>query len=143
MIRTHMDHYPLMNPYHIQEKTADTVPPLVKIISPQNTTYYSSSVSLTYFVNETVVSMAYSLDNESSKIITGNTTLSGLANGTHIIIVYVKDHAGNFGVSEKVQFTLEYQESHTFSAEIIAAVAGVAVSASALCIYVLKKKKGK
>jgi hypothetical protein len=50
--------------------------------------------------------MAYSLDGQAEVVITGNTTLSGLAVGAHNLTVSAEDFAGLIGVSGTVQFTI-------------------------------------
>jgi parallel beta-helix repeat protein len=93
------DHYPLMNPW------PDTTPPTISILSPQNTTYPTSSVPLTFTTNEPTSWIGYSLDDQANVTITGNTTLTGLAIGPHNVIVYANDTYGNTGSSDKVYFT--------------------------------------
>jgi parallel beta-helix repeat protein len=92
------DHYPLMNPW------PDTTPPMINILSPQNTTYTTGSVPLTFTVNEATSWIGYSLDNHANVPITGNTTLTGLTLGPHNVIVYANDIHGNTGSSNKVYF---------------------------------------
>ena len=85
---------------------ADTTPPAIAIISPQNTTYATSSVPLTFAISEPTSWIGYSLDNQANVTITGNTTLTGLANGCHSVMIYGNDSYGNMGASEKVYFTV-------------------------------------
>jgi len=100
------DHYPLMNPW------SDITPPVIIVLSPQNTTYTTSSVPLTFTVNEATSWIGYSLDNQANVTITGNTTLTDLALGPHNIIVYANDNYGNTGSSDKVYFTSTVQAVH-------------------------------
>jgi parallel beta-helix repeat protein len=86
---------------------ADTEPPTVGILSPQNTTYTTTSIPLTFTVNESTYWIGYSLDNQANVTITGNTTLTNLVNGTHSIIVYANDTSGNMGASNMVFFTIQ------------------------------------
>ena len=86
---------------------ADTEPPTVSILSPQNTTYTTTSIPLTFTVNESTYWIGYSLDNQANVTITGNTTLTNLVNGTHSIIVYANDTSGNMGASNMVFFTIQ------------------------------------
>jgi parallel beta-helix repeat protein len=86
--------------------SVDTLPPTVMVLSPENTTYYTSSVMLTFNVSEPVSWMGYSLDGQANATIAGNTTLSGLPNGSHSIIVYANDTAGNMGASSMTYFTI-------------------------------------
>jgi hypothetical protein len=86
--------------------TVDTTPPHITIISPENKTYATSSVSLTFIVSEPTSWTGYSLDNQANVTITGNTTLTGLVNSCHSVMIYGNDNLGNMGASEKVYFTV-------------------------------------
>jgi len=90
--------------------TYELTPPVIDILSPENKTYATSSVPLTFTVNDysPISWMGYSLDNQPNATITGNTTLSDLALGTHDITVYANDTYGNMGSSNKVYFTRTY-----------------------------------
>ncbi|MGB9671560.1 MAG: PKD domain-containing protein, partial [Candidatus Norongarragalinales archaeon] len=87
-------------------KLLDTMPPEISIISPQNITYTTTSVPLTFTVNEPVSWIGYSLDEQANVTITGNTTLINLAEGSHSIVVYARDTSGNTGASSKVYFSV-------------------------------------
>jgi hypothetical protein len=56
-------------------------------------------------VNEPTSWIGYSLDNKPNVTITGNTTLTGLSNSSHNVIVYATDLAGNTG-SNATYFTV-------------------------------------
>jgi hypothetical protein len=84
----------------------DFQPPRVSISSPGSQTYVTSDVPLVFTVNKPTSWIAYSLDGQSEVIIAGNTTLSGLAIGTHTILVSAQDIGGVVGTSETVQFTI-------------------------------------
>jgi len=99
------DNYPLMsNPLPVP---SDTTPPAVSVISPENKSYATSSISLISTVNETVFRMAYSIDWQSNVAIAGNTTLTELPEGSHSIIVYAIDSFGNTGASSTALFTID------------------------------------
>ncbi len=87
--------------------TIDTVLPSIAVLSPQNTTYTTGSVSLSFTIDETASWMSYSLDGQANVTIAGNTTLAGLSDGTHSLVVYAGDMAGNEGSSETVHFTIQ------------------------------------
>jgi len=84
--------------------TIDTTPPIITIISPQNTTYYvdnvsNYSISLQYVVIEALIdSCWYSIDggntNTSLENCT-NTTILFTSNGTKTVWVYANDTLGN------------------------------------------------
>ncbi len=89
----------------------DTQAPNVTIILPENTTYSSSSVKLNYTVSDAnLVACWYSLDNGPNISLPNcaNTTLTNLADGTHRVIVYANDSAGNVGYAEQY-FTVDTQ----------------------------------
>jgi hypothetical protein len=78
--------------------------PIITIISPQNRSYSTSIIDLKFTVNESTFWSGYRLDN--GEIITsGNTSLTALSSGTHHLIVYANDSAGNINSSE-VYFTV-------------------------------------
>jgi len=84
----------------------DTAPPIILILSPQNTTYPTSDVLLNFTVNETTDWMGYCLDGQANVTVTGNTTLTDLPDGTHLLKVYVNDTCGNMGLDE-ICFTVD------------------------------------
>jgi hypothetical protein len=88
----------------IPEHPSDTTPPAITILSPQNKTFDVNNVPLIFTINESTSWISYGLDSQSNVTITGNTTLTGLSDGTHTIIVYANDTSGNMGVSEMVYF---------------------------------------
>jgi hypothetical protein len=87
----------------------DVNPPTISMFSPQNITYYNSSVALSFAVDDIspVSWMGYSLDGQANVTINGNTTLTWLSDGSHGIIVYANDTAGNMGSSVVVYFTVD------------------------------------
>jgi parallel beta-helix repeat protein len=84
----------------------DIMPPTITLLSPQNVTYTTTSIPLTFTVDEATSWISYSLDNQANVTITGNTTLTDLSEGTHYITVYANDTSGNMGASETVYFTI-------------------------------------
>jgi len=93
--------------FTIQTTAIDTTSPSISIVSLENKTYATKDISLTLTVDEIVSWMAYSLDGQANVTISGNTTLSGLSDGSHNLIVYAKDAAGNTGASEMVYFSID------------------------------------
>ena len=87
-------------------RTFDTTPATITIVSPQNITYVTSSVPLTFMVSEPTSWIGYSLNNQANITITGNTTMTGLAEGRNNVMVYGNDSSGNMGASERVHFTV-------------------------------------
>jgi parallel beta-helix repeat protein len=126
-----IDRYPLVNPW-----IPDIPPPSVLIISPENKTYTTTNVQLTFLVNETAVWLGYRLDGQETVTITGNTTLAGLSSGLHNITVYARDAFGNTGVSTII-FSITEPIPTTWIA--IAAVSVVVVGIG-LVVYFRKKR---
>ena len=91
----------------------DNIPPSIEIISPKNITYYNYvNVKLEFTINEAASWIAYSLDHQENITIFTNveagtyTKYIYISNyGSHNIIVYAKDTAGNTGKSERIHFT--------------------------------------
>jgi hypothetical protein len=79
---------------------------VISVLSPENTTYSNADVPLEYTVNRAVYSTIYSLDEQTNVTIIGNTTLTGLSEGPHSIVVYIADAQGNISASETVHFTV-------------------------------------
>ena len=82
---------------------ADFAAPIVTILSPANTTYFISglSIPLTFLVNEPATWMGYSFDGQANVTIDDNTTLTNLSEGSHNVIVYAKDRIGKEGYDLK------------------------------------------
>ena len=85
----------------------DSTPPTIYALSPENKTYSVDDVPLTFTVDEAASWMGYSLDGQANLTITGNTTLTDLADGSHCVVVYANDTAGNMGASSTVCFTVD------------------------------------
>ncbi|PXF53299.1 MAG: hypothetical protein C4B56_02405 [Candidatus Methanophagaceae archaeon] len=84
----------------------DRTPPVITIYSPVNGTIYpAGSVNLNYSVSEPTVWEGYSSDGAENVTLYGNTTLTGLTEGTHTVTVYANDTGGNMGHST-VWFTV-------------------------------------
>jgi hypothetical protein len=115
----------------------DLTAPTVSISTPKSGTYDTSDIPLTFTVNEPFSSINYSLDGQAEVAITGNTTLTGLAVGTHNITVYARDSAGNLGTSGPIQFTVVAP----FPTELIViSLAIVAIVGVSLLGYVKRQK---
>ena len=118
----------------------ETTPPTLSIVSPENKTYTANNVSLNFTVNELTSWIGYSLDEQANVTITGNTTLTGLSDGIHNLVVYAKDIAGNTGASKTIIFRVTEPFPTTW---IVAAIAITAIGGAAFLVYFVKvKKKG-
>ena len=79
----------------------------------------------------------YCLDGQKNVTITGNTTLTGLPNGYHNVIVYAMDKAGNAGASEIVYFSVDVPVPTTM---VVAPIASVLFVGGGLLVYFKKRK---
>ena len=135
-------------PYIIYENNKDNYPlmlylnaPGITIVSPENKTYSVNYVSLIFVVNKSTSWIGYSLDRRGNVTITANITLAGLSEGSHSLIVYAKDAAGNTGASETIYFSIKTQQSEPFPTWIVAATAIIAIGVAAVLVYFKKIKK--
>ena len=85
----------------------DTTPPNISIVSPEDKTYATTSIPCTFIIDESISWIGYSLDGQANITIAGNTTLTGLSDGMHSLVVYASDITGNVGSSVKVYFTID------------------------------------
>jgi len=85
----------------------DNLSPFMSILTPENKPYSMNSTVLNFVVNEVCYWIGYCLDGQANVTIAGNTTLPSLVDGSHSIIIYARDNAGNTGVSSRVTFTID------------------------------------
>jgi hypothetical protein len=124
--------------------TTDTTPPSILLLSPQNITYDTSEIPLAFRINETTSWIGYSLDGQLNVTITGNITLTALPTGSHNIIIYARDIAGNTEASEITTFTFtETQPPESYPTAWVAAtaIATIAVSGTAFLFYFKRNHK--
>jgi parallel beta-helix repeat protein len=138
-------------PYVINERNSDKYPLMpygspfaVSIVSPQNTTYTTTDVSLDFTVNEATSWIKYSLDGQANVTITDSTTLSGLAEGMHSLTVYAQNADGTTETASTVYFTVslgaEPTQTEEFPITWIAAIIAVIIVVVVALIYFLRKK---
>lgn len=84
----------------------DSIAPKITILLPQNQSYQSSDVQLTFNLEESTPLLSYSLDGQNPNAIIGNLTLPALPDGSHYLTIYATDELGNSGTSETVYFTI-------------------------------------
>jgi hypothetical protein len=126
--------------------TINALPPNIEVFSPENKTYTTNSVSLSFAVNEPTLWRGYSLDGQANVTVFGDITLPGLSEGSHSLVVYVKDIAGNTGASGLVYFAVETRQtepSQLWIVALIAIVAGVGFALSGYMAYDLFKRAPK
>jgi len=81
--------------------------PAILILSPQNMTYSSTNIPLTFVVDQTTSWIGYSLDEHSNVTVSGNTTLTSIAYGSHHVTVFANNTLGMMGVSNTVFFSVQ------------------------------------
>jgi hypothetical protein len=116
------------------------VPPEIAVVSPENKTYTSSSISLVFTVDKSAVWMGYSLDGQETVTVTGNTTLNALSNGLHNITVYAGNEFENTAASETISFTVYAPQPFPITL-VIAPIASVAAIGVGLLAYFKKRNK--
>jgi len=84
----------------------DTTRPTINITSPQNKTYVLTYIGLIFTVDEATSWIGYSLDDQTNVTITGNAVLPEFSEGSHTIVLYATDMAGNMGASSTIHFTI-------------------------------------
>jgi len=119
--------------------SVDTLPPNIEIILPQNQSYDTTDVQLTFSVNENVSYLGYSLDGQENIKIIGNITLPALSNGSHSLTLYATDNVGN-SAEKTVSFTIA-----PFPTVVIAAALAIViiVLASGYLFYKHRKSSSK
>jgi N-acetylneuraminic acid mutarotase len=113
----------------------DTLPPTLEIILPQNKTYDTVDIQLTFTINEAVTYLAYSLDGQENVKINGNLTLPALSNGPHRITLYATDTVGNSG-QKTVSFNIA-----PFPIVVVVAVLAIVTIILASGYLVVKRRK--
>jgi len=136
-------------------------PPSVQIQSLKNTTSTEGDFQFALRVDGHTLSwVGYSLDGKENvtvnqeillqsslashdKVWKGNLTVTGLSSGSHSLVVYAKDGAGNTGASATTEFTVaeETQAAALLVAWGTAAILVSAVAVSAGLLFYFKKRK--
>lgn len=81
--------------------------PSIQIFQPTNQTYdIDAGIPLIFTVDKSTSWVGYSMDNQENITLSGNTTLTGLTDGLHSLVVYVNDTADNVGNSGTIFFTV-------------------------------------
>jgi len=118
----------------------DTVAPIISVISPENKTYATNSVALTFTLSEPAAWIGYTLDGQANITIVGNITIFNLSEGVHSIVCYANDTVENIGYSEIVYFTIETQQELT-PIWIATIVIGGAIGVTLLVFFISGVKK--
>jgi len=116
--------------------SVDVQSPFVDILQPQNISYGTTEVQLTFTVDENTTSLAYSLDGKPTELIAGNLTLAALSNGAHSLTVYATDEVGNLG-EQTVYFEVA---QFPFLLLVAAIVIVIIISSSGFIIFKRSKE---
>ena len=135
-------------PYVIDETRRDNRPLMFpwgewefSVSLPQNRSY-SGSIPLVFIVDRPSSWLGYSIDGLDNVTVSGNTTISGLAEGWHSVTVYANDTLGNAGKSEPTSFLVDTQTALFQTLLVAVAVVAVAVVVGAgLLLYHRKRRR--
>jgi hypothetical protein len=123
-------------------------PPELVLLSPQNQSYTSVELQLTFATNETILSANYLLDNRGGNAsqylmgLMGNTTLTGLSNGIHKLTVTVWTERGLASQSTFFTVAQETENQQPFPRLMIITVALTgAVVVVGILVYFKKRKR--
>ena len=117
-----------------------TLHPEIRIFSPQNESYNSSSISLDFSTDKPILELSYSVDGKQNVTIVGNSTITNLSNGLHNVTIYAKDSFGNLGASETTSFIMARPEPFPVVPVVAVSVMAVALVVAGLLVYHKKHK---
>jgi|WetSurMetagenome_2_1015567.scaffolds.fasta_scaffold52961_2 hypothetical protein len=120
----------------------DSLPPVISIVSPQNSTYTTSDVRLDFAVSESVSELLYCLDGKENQTLVGNLTFTDLAKGMHNVTMYATDLAGNAMASETLFFTI-VEPFPTLLVALFVTMGVVVVIVVSLLLYRRHRKSSK
>jgi parallel beta-helix repeat protein len=142
-------------PHIINDANKDNYPKMlygnpfvISIVSPENKTYDTSSVSITFVLTESDSILSYSLDGQANKTLIEGSMLSDLSNGSHELKVYAIDGGGKES-SDIVYFTISKDggsssgngDIEDFPITLIAIVIGIVAVIGIILLYFFKIKK--
>jgi hypothetical protein len=125
-----------------QTVTFPPILPYVRLLLPQNANFNTSTIQFDFAVDKPVSQIEYSLDCRVNVTVIGNTTLTGLTNGSHNVTVYATDEAGNTGTSETILFNVEVSEAFPVLPLALALVVIRIAAGAGLLLYFRKHIRG-
>jgi hypothetical protein len=134
----------------INQTSVDNQTVYFTVISPiqllmENQTYNSTEIPLNFYVNDKVSQITYNLDNQANVTTSGNTTLTGLAEGSHCISIYAPDAEGHWVNFDTATFTIIKPASDANSSItplLLTALIAIIAVASVLLVY-FRRRRGK
>ncbi len=127
----------------------NVLPLRVAILLLENETYDNGEVPLDFTVSEAVSWMGYSLDEQPTVTVAGNTTLTGLSPGTHEVMVYANDTVGSQGQSEMIRFNVAGEtvnqgtETESVPTSLVATASVVIAAVVSIGLLFYFKRKGR
>jgi parallel beta-helix repeat protein len=106
------DFHPLLTPYNIIRPSD----PQTTLLSPQNATYNTDTINLTLAATNPISGTTYKLDGKWN-VISQNTTLQWLSNGTHTLTTYATKTDGTLILVDNVVFKVDAIVNSTKPAE--------------------------
>jgi hypothetical protein len=85
----------------------DDVPPVITNLSITNGNYSLNNLTLSFTTDKPTSWVGYNLDGAENQTIDGNTTLTGLTNGSHTLTIYFNDTLGNMATSGGINFNVD------------------------------------
>ena len=118
--------------------------PILSILSPENKTYDVYNVPLNFTTSETLLWAQYCLDGQANQTTRSiysdwNTTLYGLSEGKHTIIVYGEDLGENVGKSQLIQFRIGNRSS--IDPILVIVLIAIALAAAVPALIWRKRRK--
>mgnify|MGYP005846669205 CR=1 FL=1 len=120
----------------------DKVPPSITLEAVDGVVFNQTLVPLNFTINEPATWTAYRLDNGTLMDIAGNTTLT-VASGSHSIVLYANDTAGNRGQSEMAHFTVFIDPIESPTDDLALVASAILVIAAVVAAFVVIKRKQK
>jgi len=116
-------------------------PPQISYLSLENGTFLSSNISLNFTLSKPSQWIGYSLDGQANVTIVGNTTLTGLTNGSHTLTIYANDTYCNTATPKTVTFVITKPEPFPTATVAVILGAVVVVGVSVVLLVYLKRHK--
>ncbi|MCW4030401.1 MAG: hypothetical protein NWE92_12240 [Candidatus Bathyarchaeota archaeon] len=111
----------------------------ITFLTEENKTYTQNSVPLNFTLFQPTQWVAYSLDKQNNITIKGNTTLTDLTNGAHVLTLYASDAYGNPVTPQTIAFNIEPEPLIPDTIWDAMVILGV-IAAVIVCIAVFEKK---
>jgi hypothetical protein len=137
----------------------DNTAPTISSVSIENKTYTTKDLELNCAINESTSWIGYSLDKQANETIKitpwlthklgkevsssmhGNITLPALSEGSHSLVIYANDTAGNMGNSQMIVFTVDGTEALPFATIMVAVFSVTIVICIGIVLLLLRRHR--